>query len=68
MATASAGRATRVRRRLPRIPRALAAPPSRGLRAGQGEIFIVSHAGHGASGIQRATIRVTFFASRKGSS
>jgi hypothetical protein len=36
MATASAGRATRVRRRLPRVPRALAARPSRGLGAGQG--------------------------------
>src|SRR5580700_10865751 len=36
MATASAGRATRVRRRLPRVPRALAARRSRGLEAGQG--------------------------------
>src|SRR6202453_3437761 len=36
MATASAGRATRVRRRLPRVPRALAARRSRGLGAGQG--------------------------------
>jgi hypothetical protein len=36
MATASAGRATRVRRRLPRVPRALAAQRSRGLGAGQG--------------------------------
>jgi hypothetical protein len=38
MATASAGRATRVRRRLPRVPRALAARRSRGLGAeGRGE-------------------------------
>ena len=36
MATASAGRAARVRRRLPRVPRALAARPLRGLGAGQG--------------------------------
>jgi hypothetical protein len=36
MATASAGRATRVRRRLPRVARALVARRSRGLRAGQG--------------------------------
>ena len=36
MATASAGRAARVRRRLPRVPRALATRPSRGLGAGQG--------------------------------
>ena len=36
MATASAGRATRVRRRLPRVPRALAARRSRGFGAGQG--------------------------------
>src|ERR1700722_1972768 len=34
MATASADRATRVRRRLPRVPRALAARRSRGLGAG----------------------------------
>jgi hypothetical protein len=37
MATASAGRATRVRRRLPRVPRALAARRSRGLSRGRGE-------------------------------
>ena len=37
MATASAGRATRVRRRLPRVPRALAARRSRGLGQGRGE-------------------------------
>jgi hypothetical protein len=36
MATASAGRAARVRRRLPRVPRALAVRPARGLGAGQG--------------------------------
>ena len=36
MATASAGRATRVRRELPRVPRALAARRPRGLGAGQG--------------------------------
>ena len=36
MATASAGRAARVRRRLPRVPHALAARRSRGLGAGQG--------------------------------
>jgi hypothetical protein len=36
MATASAGRAARVRRRLPRVPRALAARRSRGLAAGAG--------------------------------
>ena len=36
MATASAGRATRVRRKLPRVPRALAARQSRGLRVAQG--------------------------------
>src|SRR5580698_8376438 len=37
MATANAGRATRVRRRLPRVPRALAARRSRGLGQGRGE-------------------------------
>jgi hypothetical protein len=36
MATASTGRAARVRRRLPRVPRALAARRPRGLGAGQG--------------------------------
>src|ERR1700733_6562678 len=36
MATASAGRAARVCRELPRVPRALAARPPRGRRAGQG--------------------------------
>ena len=36
MPTASAGRATRVRRKLPRVPRALVAQRSRGLRVGQG--------------------------------
>ena len=43
MATASAGRATRVRRRLPRVPRALAARPSRGLGAGQGRTRTRGH-------------------------
>jgi hypothetical protein len=37
MATASAGRAARVRRRLPRVPRALAARRPCGLGAGQGQ-------------------------------
>jgi hypothetical protein len=37
MTTASARRATRVRHRLPRVPRALAARRSRGLGAGQGQ-------------------------------
>jgi hypothetical protein len=36
MATASTRRAARVRRELPRVPRALAARRSRGLGAGQG--------------------------------
>jgi hypothetical protein len=38
LATASVGRAARVRRRLPRVPRALTARRPRGLGAGQGAL------------------------------